>query len=222
MDYQKPFFLFGLHVAIPSQLRFPVLWKTILLRVFITVHFPVVNFPQFVAFPPHLLTCDRSFLPFLCIPGLCFCSVKLPGNSLLWMFSVKASRQLSNCRLHNSQSGPMCLSLGKQNKADARNRSLFYDLKSFLMSTAMLYVTVGQCSLLQRSPELELEKEWCAGDTSPEIWRSQSCYFSGTSCLFTDPDAAMGLQEFQPELCGYMGSIHSVQSSSPHALLLFW
>lgn len=78
------------------------------------------------------------------------------------------------------------------------------------MSTAMPYVTVGQCSLLQRSPELELEKERYAGDISPKIWRYQSCYSSGTFCLFTDPDVAMGLQEFQPELCGYMGSIHSV------------
>lgn len=70
--------------------------------------------------------------------------------------------------MHNWQSGPMCLFIGKQDKTDARNRSLFYDLQSSLLSTAMLYVTVGQCSLLQRSPELELEKERCSG--SSELW----------------------------------------------------
>lgn len=137
-----------------------------------------------MAFPPHLLTCDQALLPFFCIPGLCFCSVKHRGKSLLWMFSVKASRQLSNCRLHNSQSGPICLFIGKQDKAGARNRLLFYDLQSFLLSTAMLYVTVGQWSLFQRSPELELEKERYATRYLPWALRDHKAVTSQVPSAF--------------------------------------
>lgn len=121
--------------------------------------------------------------------------------------------------MHNWQSGPMCLFIGKQDKTDARNRSLFYDLQGSLLSTAMLYVTVGQCSLLQRSPELELEKERCSG--SSELWEIPKQLLPGYILPFYWFCSHMGLEEFQPELCGYLGSIHSVENSSPH-VLLFW
>lgn len=147
-------------------------------------------------------------------------NVKHLGKSLLGMFSVKASGQLSNCRLHKWQSGPMCLFIGKQDKADARNRSLFYGLQSSLLSTAMLYVTVGQCSLFQRSPELELEKERCSG--SSELWEIPKQLLPRYLLPFYWFCSHMGLQEFHPELCGYLDSIHSVENSSPHVLLLFW
>lgn len=172
-----------------------------------------------MAFPPHLLTCDQSSI--LLYPKALFLHL---GKSLLWMFSVKASRQLSNCRLHNSRSGPMCLFIGKQDKAGARNRSLFYDLQNFLLSTATLYVTVGQCSLFQRSPELKLEKERCAGRYQPRTLGDLKAVTSQVpSAFLLVLVPRWDFRSFSQNCVDtWAASIHSVENSSLRALLLFW